>query len=199
MRLGSGSLIFHPAQLRIIALGNFGCGSLVALQNTFAVVTVLEVRNHILILDASGKTVRQRAFQTVAYFNARASVLNGDDNERTVILLLAADAPLAQHFQSVILNRLAVESVDCQYSQLCCCFFVQLGAQTEHLLLILCRDDTGVILYVNAAAGRRTRRNGRCGVCVSGEEGLQQKQQADYKTFHYYPSVSSLQLAGLSA
>ena len=104
LRLGSGSLIFHPAQLRIIALGNFGCGSLIALQNTLAVITVLEVRNHILVLDASGKTVRQRAFQTIANFNARASVLDGDDNERTVILLLAANAPLAQNLQSVILN-----------------------------------------------------------------------------------------------
>ena len=199
MRLGSGSLIFHSAQLRIIALGNFGCSSLIALQNTLAVITVLEVRNHILVLDASGKTVRQRAFQTVAYFNARASVLNGDDNERTVILLLAANAPLAQNLQRVILNRLAVKSVDCQYCQLCCCFVVKLSAQAEHLLFILFRYDTGVVLYINAAAGRRSRRNGRRGAGVSGKESLQDKQQADYKTFHYYPSVSSLQLAGLSA
>ena len=68
----------------------------------------LEFRRDDLVDDALGGDVGQRAFEAVTDLDAEMAVVLGDDDQRAVVDLLAADLPGFRHPQRELLDRLAI-------------------------------------------------------------------------------------------
>ena len=88
-------LHLRTRKLHACILGDGCSNGAVALHDTLAVIALFEIGEHVFILDAAGKAVREHALQAIANLYARASVADSDNNEGTVIFFLGAYAPFA--------------------------------------------------------------------------------------------------------
>ena len=76
--------------------------------NAAGEIAGLELRRDVLVDDALGGDVGQRAFEAIADLDAQAAVVLGDDEQRAVVDLLAADLPGFRDPQRILLDGLAV-------------------------------------------------------------------------------------------
>src|SRR6185312_11651804 len=68
----------------------------------------LELRCDVLVDDALGGGIGQGTFEAIADLDAQAAVVLGDDEQRAVVNLLAADLPGLRDPERVLLDGLAV-------------------------------------------------------------------------------------------
>jgi hypothetical protein len=76
--------------------------------NAAAEIAGLELWRDVLVDDALGGGVGERAFEAVADLDAQAAIVLGDDEQRAVVDLLAADLPGFRDTQRELLDGLAV-------------------------------------------------------------------------------------------
>src|SRR5205823_2466272 len=68
----------------------------------------LELRRDVFVDDTLGGSVGQRAFEAIADLDPQAAIVLGDDEQRAVVDLLAADLPGFCDPERELLDRLAV-------------------------------------------------------------------------------------------
>ena len=76
--------------------------------NAAGEIAGLEFRRDVLVDDALGGDVGERAFEAVADLDAQAAVVLGDDEQRAVVDLLAADLPGLRDPDRELLDGLGV-------------------------------------------------------------------------------------------
>src|SRR4029077_2093759 len=86
--------------------------------NAAGEIAALESRRDVLVDDALAGDVGDRAFESIADLDAQAAVVLGDDEQRAVIDLLAADLPGLRHPQRKLLDRLTVRGRHDQHRDL---------------------------------------------------------------------------------
>ncbi len=79
-----------------------------ARRNATGEIAALEFWRDVFVDDALGGGVGERAFEAVADLDPQAAIVLGDDEQRAVVDLLAADLPGFRDPQRELLDRLAV-------------------------------------------------------------------------------------------
>ena len=102
--------------------------------------------NHVVAQDLSGECIGQHAFESVADFDARASVLGGGDDEDPVVDFRLADLPGFGDAQDEGLDGLTFEGRDGQYDDLMLSLGLEAFEAADEGLLLRCGQEPGIVL-----------------------------------------------------
>ena len=164
VRAGSHSIrrmvcVTGNRQLHIILFGNPPGQRFITAGNALFIVSLAEIRNHILILDLSGNTVCQGAFQSITHFNPGLAVAGRNQHQHAVIFFLVSNAPLPKNLQRIIFQRSPFQTWYRNHHQLGRSLLVKLTPQALQITGNGRRKHSGIILYVNTGGNRWFRRN----------------------------------------
>ena len=80
----------------------------IAIEDAPVILPLPEIRQHVPVLDPSGKTIRKGAFQAVSHFNPAFPVLYRQEQQDAIVLLFIPDAPLPQHGEPILFQGLSL-------------------------------------------------------------------------------------------
>ena len=155
----------------------------VGIQDTLIVVAVLEIGQHILVLDAAGEPIGQGPFQAVAYLNPAFPVVDGYQQQYAVVQVLVPNAPAPEYGQSVFFRGGIPQGRNGQHYDLGLGFLLEGGAIGVDGVSGAGGEYPGPVLHVDTGGG--TGRN--LGFCQSGqgrEDQLAEEQQPEQYFFH---------------
>ncbi len=159
------------------------------LGDAAAVVAGAEPRHQVLLDDAVGGGVGNRAFQPIAGLDAHPPIVLGHHQQYAVVHALAADLPLIEHALGVLLDRFRRSGRDHQHLQLAALALLQL-----HCLLFQ-REALGRLQGAGGIDHRRVQRRNRrlaAGLCPGQQRQQRQQQHSDPGT----PTAARRALAG---
>src|SRR5262249_25152288 len=99
--------------------------------------------------------------QTIADLDAQMAIVLGNDQQRAVVHLLAADLPGFRHAQRKLLDRLAVGGRHDQYRDLAALALFEVGERLRQLRDIAARQRAGLVDDAAGELGHRDQRDGR--------------------------------------
>ena len=154
--------------------------------NTAGKIAGLEFRRDDLVDDPLGGDVGQRALKAVTDLDAEMAVVLGNDDQRTVIDLLAADLPGFGHPQRELLDRLAIRGRNDQYRDLAALPGLEIPQGLVQRGDVAAAERAGLV--DDAPHQRRYRDIGqsRSKACRQGRENpaQQQRKQNGFGGFH---------------
>ncbi len=132
-------------------------------SNAAAEIAGLEFRCDVLVDDALGRDVGERAFEAVTDLDAQAAVVLGDDEQRAVVDLLAADLPGLRDAKRILLDGLAVGRRHDQHRDLAALSGLQVLQRLRQRGDVASRERAGLIDDASRQRRHRDERQGRTG------------------------------------
>ena len=140
-------------------------------EDAAAVIAGAEFRRQILLDEAIGDGVGNRAFQSVTRLDAHAAVFLGHDQEHRVVHTFAPQLPLVEHALGVLLDGFGLGAGHHQHLQLAALALLQ-GQRLLFQLLFLFRAQCAGSVHHRRGQRRNRRRllrpqrraNQRCGL-----------------------------------
>ena len=152
-------------RLRILPVRRLGLRQLLAIDdphhlvdagsNAAAEIAGLEFRRDVLVDDALGRGVGERAFEAVTDLDAQPAIVLGDDEQRAVVDLLAADLPGLRDAKRILLDGLAVGRRHDQHRDLAALSRLQIPQRLRQRCDVAGRERAGLV--DDASAQRRHR------------------------------------------
>ena len=153
-------------------------------------IAALEFRRDVLVDDALGGGVGQRAFEAVADLDAQAAVVLGDDEQRAVVDLLAADLPGFRDPERELLDRLGVRRRHDQHRDLAALARLQILQRLRQRGDVAGRERAGLIDHPPVSGGTATSGQRRT------SPAQQQRKKGGSCSVHRRSSVHARYFAG---